>query len=307
MVEEVKTQGDPHRGEMIFRRKDLTCLNCHAIGGAGGRVGPDMSSLGGSAQVDYLIESILEPNKKVKENYHTVVVATIDGEILSGVKLRQTDTDLILRNVDDKEISIPLEDIDEQKNGSSIMPQGLANKLTRQELIDLVRFMSELGKTENYSVGTSPVARRWQALEKNDPTIHAIRRTSFATVVTDNPAFVWSPVYSTVSGELLLEGLPDMTLVHGQDRNAPGYAFVRTEISVTSGGECQIELNDVAGARLWIDSEAVKIDNVIKLNLEPGEHKLTFALDLNERKLPLKVLVKASEGSSAQVKPILGK
>ena len=51
----------PRRG--IFRRKDMVCLKCHAIAGAGGQVGPDLTSIGASAQVDYLIESILLPNK----------------------------------------------------------------------------------------------------------------------------------------------------------------------------------------------------------------------------------------------------
>ena len=58
------------RGEAVFRRKDLTCLKCHSIAGAGGLVGPDLVSIGASAQVDYLVESLLVPNKAVKEGYH---------------------------------------------------------------------------------------------------------------------------------------------------------------------------------------------------------------------------------------------
>ena len=70
MVAEVGRQGDPVRGERIYRRKDMLCQKCHAIAGAGGQVGPDLTSIGASAQVDYLVESLLEPNKAVKENYH---------------------------------------------------------------------------------------------------------------------------------------------------------------------------------------------------------------------------------------------
>ena len=64
------------RGELIFRRKDLNCLTCHAIAGAGGAVGPDLTSIGASAQVDYLVESLLQPNKAIKEGYHSLVVTT---------------------------------------------------------------------------------------------------------------------------------------------------------------------------------------------------------------------------------------
>jgi mono/diheme cytochrome c family protein len=63
------TQGDPIRGELIYRRTDLACIGCHSIGGAGGKVGPDMTSIGASAPIDYLVESVLLPNAKIKEGY----------------------------------------------------------------------------------------------------------------------------------------------------------------------------------------------------------------------------------------------
>ncbi|PYI80737.1 MAG: sorbosone dehydrogenase, partial [Verrucomicrobia bacterium] len=58
------TRGDPARGELVYRRKELGCIVCHAIGGAGGKVGPDMTSLGASAVTDYIVESVLVPNRK---------------------------------------------------------------------------------------------------------------------------------------------------------------------------------------------------------------------------------------------------
>ena len=55
MMKQVATLGDPHAGEVIYRRAALQCVVCHAIGGAGGVIGPDMVSIGASAPVDYLI------------------------------------------------------------------------------------------------------------------------------------------------------------------------------------------------------------------------------------------------------------
>src|SRR6202042_1851381 len=66
----VGTEGNAANGETIFRRKDIGCVNCHAIGGVGGKVGPDLTSIGASAQVDYFIESVIYPNRKIKEGYH---------------------------------------------------------------------------------------------------------------------------------------------------------------------------------------------------------------------------------------------
>ena len=67
LVEEVAAQGNAAHGEKIFRRAQQSCTSCHAIGGVGGKVGPDLTSIGASAQVDYLVESVFYPNKAIKE------------------------------------------------------------------------------------------------------------------------------------------------------------------------------------------------------------------------------------------------
>ena len=108
---------------------------------------------------------MLEPGKAVKENYHALVVATSDGKVYTGIKLRQTDSELVLRDAEDREVAIPTSSIEEQKTAGSLMPAGLTEGLTRPELIDLVRFLSQLGKIGPFSVGTDRVLRRWQVLE----------------------------------------------------------------------------------------------------------------------------------------------
>jgi len=167
LVADVGVAGDPARGESVFRRTDAACLRCHAVGGAGGQLGPDVSSLG-SAPVDYLVESILLPAKAVKEGYHSVVVETTDGDVLSGISVRQTDKELVLRDAVQDEIVIPLNTIKgKPREGQSMMPANLADALTRQELVDLVRFLSELGRPGPFALGTAPVARRWEVLDRD--------------------------------------------------------------------------------------------------------------------------------------------
>ncbi|HTI52139.1 MAG TPA: PVC-type heme-binding CxxCH protein, partial [Planctomycetaceae bacterium] len=105
LIAAVKEQGSAERGEKIFRRADQVCLKCHAVSGSGGQVGPDLASIGASAQIDYLIDSLLLPNKAVKENYHSVVVETKAGKVITGVKVRQSDSELVLRDAEDQEVS----------------------------------------------------------------------------------------------------------------------------------------------------------------------------------------------------------
>ena len=93
-----------------------------------------MSSIGASAQVDYLIDSLLVPNKAVKEGYHATLVTTKSGKLLTGIKLRQTADEVVLRGADDNEIVIPTRDVDEQTLAGVARSDGHACESTRTAL-----------------------------------------------------------------------------------------------------------------------------------------------------------------------------
>ncbi|MBL8829840.1 MAG: HEAT repeat domain-containing protein [Planctomycetaceae bacterium] len=308
LVEEIATKGDAARGEAIYRRKDTACLKCHAIGGAGGQVGPDISSIGGSAQLDYLVESILEPSKKIKENYNSVVVQTDDGKVLTGVLVRQTDKDLILRNAEDQEIAVPLKSIEERSNGLSLMPLGLTDSLTRDELIDVVKFMSQLGKVDGgYTLSKAKLLRRWQVLENTKEAGERLRRDRVAAAATNDAGLTWSPVYSTVAGVLPLDGLPTFGAKWNNLVTLPSVTIVRGELQVTTPGETKLALNTPIGVSLWVDGKPVTVAAEIPLSLTPGRHKLTFAIDREKRTEPLRVEVLDVAGSAANVQVVGGK
>ena len=151
-IARVQTQGDAARGEAVFRRGTLGCFQCHALGGAGGRVGPDLSGIGTSAQLDYLIESVLLPSKVVREGYTTAHVVTTDGRFFSGVVKRESPKEIVLKDPLRDEIVISAADIEDKRVGGSLMPDGLDQSLTDAELADLFRFLAELGKPGPFGV-----------------------------------------------------------------------------------------------------------------------------------------------------------
>lgn len=303
LVEQVQNHGNAAAGELLFRRAEQQCLKCHAIGGAGGRVGPDLSSIGASAQIDYLIESILLPNKAVKENYHSVVVARDDGQIFSGILVRETERELVLRNADDQEISIPVDAIDEKAPGGSIMPAGLADNLTTTELVDLVRFLSELGKVGPYAVGQARVARRFVSLEKTEPAMEQLRRTNSSAVASEHEAWVWNPAYTTVAGELPLDDLPAIQIHQG----VPPMSYVRCQIDVAQGGPVLLQFNDAAGLQCWLDGVNFDAAKQVQLEVQPGVRTLAIAIDRRARKTPLRVELADVEGSPSQAQMVTGK
>jgi len=303
-LELVRSPGDPARGEAVYRRKELGCLKCHAIGGAGGRVGPDLSSIGTSAQPDYLVESLLDPGKKIKENYHSVIVQTDEGKVLTGVKLRQTDRELILRDAEDRELRVPLESIEAQRDGGSLMPAGLAGELTRRELADLVRFLSELGKVGGeFAVGKEQIVRRWRVLPPTPENYHAIGRKGFDTVPAGNPELQWEPAYSKVSGELPLADLPALS-----HRRVEGkISFAQFELETTSGGRVRLEFADPAGLSAWLNGAPIRPSAKTALDLSPGRNVVTLQVSRAKRSSPLRVAIENFEGSTAGVQIVGGR
>ena len=307
LVTLIKETGNPVRGEEIFRRGELNCLKCHAIGGAGGRVGPDLVSIGSSAQVDYLVDSILQPNKAVKEGYHSVVVQTDDGKVITGVKVRQTDNDLLVRDVEDREITIPLTKIEEQAPGTSLMPVGLVDKLTRAELIDLVRFLSELGKPGPYAAVTARVVRRWETLQPTNDTYTRLYRTSDTQVISDDRGLAWVPAYSSVAGAMPVRDVLDFTLKERLGEAARKVGFLRCRMNVTTAGPVGLAVTDLTGLQLWVDGKPVDLRDRLELPLTVGEHVVTLSVNLLTRKNPVRLELLDVPGSGAQVQFVSGK
>ncbi len=297
---DVTKLGDPARGEQVFRRAELTCLKCHAIAGAGGLVGPDLSSIGASAPVDYLVESLLDPNAKVKEGFHSLVVTTLDGKTVTGIKVRETPAELVLRDREDREVVIPTADIDARKDGKSLMPDGLTDPLTRQELLDLTRFLSELGKG-GYLATPGRVVRRWQALQPTRELFTLINRERLGAVTSaDN--LTWAPAYSLVAGDLPLGDVPAF-----KNREGMPTAVVRFHVEVTTAGKVRLTFNDPAGLSVWVDGTPLDPAGERVTDLPAGVHAVTVAVDRSKRSAALRVELDEVPGSPARARVVGGK
>jgi putative heme-binding domain-containing protein len=296
----VQTQGDPVRGEAVFRRAELGCMQCHALGGAGGKVGPDLSGIGTSAQLDYLVESVILPSKVVREGYTTAVVSTVDGKTYSGVIQRESPSELVLRDPVRDEIVIPVKEIDEKRIGGSLMPEGLDQTLTDAELADLVRFLSELGRPGPFAVTHIRAARTWQRLASPPERLLVLDDKALGTALRDDPALAWAPLYSQVSGNVPLRdalSAPDSPVV-----------VARCTLEVTTAGKLRLNLGDARAVALWIDDVATPAQDAVTLDLLQGMHTLTFRVDLKARSDPqLRCELTDVAGSPAQARFVGGR
>ena len=299
MIQDVQAKGDAARGELVFRRTDMSCFQCHAIGGAGGQLAPDLRAIGASSPIDYLIDSLIDPNKAIKDGYQSLVIATKSGDVFSGIKVSQDDKQIVLRDAVQDRLSIPIASIRKQRPGGSLMPAGLGDLLTRGEFLDLIKFMSELGKPGAYQPDNALLVRRWRVLDAK-----ASERLAADTAALQSPeaaaALPWQPAYSMVSGVL-----PMNAIALSKTQSA---AFVRGEIDVTSPGRIALSIGDANGLRLWVDGKSVEIKENVELDLARGVHALTFKVDLSQRGPDgLRVELRDIAGSGGHAQPMGGR
>ena len=141
--------GNIERGKAIYAKRELACFTCHAINGSGGVLGPDLSSIGASAPLDYLIESLLNPSKKIKEGYRMAVITNKEGDVFAGSVSSENQNVVVIRNSVGTISRVPKQSIAKRETSPvSMMPSGLTASLREDEFIDLMFYLSSLGKTK---------------------------------------------------------------------------------------------------------------------------------------------------------------
>jgi putative membrane-bound dehydrogenase-like protein len=134
--------GEVRRGQVVFNNSKAACISCHAIGYVGGKIGPDLTRIGGIRTERDLLESIVFPNASFVRGYESVYVATQNGKTYNGILKKDAPDEIVLTLGADQEVRIARRDIDDIRPGLvSIMPSGLDQQLSRQDLADLVAFL----------------------------------------------------------------------------------------------------------------------------------------------------------------------
>jgi putative heme-binding domain-containing protein len=134
--------GDVRRGQAVFNSPKAACASCHAIGYLGGRVGPDLTRIGGIRTERDLLEAIVFPNASFVRGYEPLTVTTKSGKVYNGLLRRDGPEEVVLATGATEEARIARHEIDEMVPGNvSVMPSGLDQQLSPRELADLVAFL----------------------------------------------------------------------------------------------------------------------------------------------------------------------
>jgi quinoprotein glucose dehydrogenase len=137
--------GNAEAGRRVFVEKtEVACQRCHALNGIGGTVGPALDGIGARQPREYLLDSILTPNKAIAKGYENVTVTFVDGSTLTGVVTEQTTLTIGLFTQEAGKLFLRRADLKGATSAPSSMPDGLADALTKTELRDLVEFLASL-------------------------------------------------------------------------------------------------------------------------------------------------------------------
>jgi hypothetical protein len=217
--------------------------------------------------------------------------------------MRKTDSELILRDAADNQISVPVDQIASQINNPvSLMPPGITAQLRQDEFIDLVRFISEIGKPGSFAVPKERYVRRWRTLEANAEFEDLLRQGSIALAAADNPKAVWRPVYSAVDGSLDLNDLPQLSRFFGRK-----FSYVRFQIEASAPGAAILKIDSPKGLSMWVGTERTDVDAESKIQVGKGVTTITLAVDRADHEKPLRIELVDVPGSPAQARLITGK
>ena len=139
---ENKAPGDPKAGEELFWGK-AGCGGCHAVQGRGGRLGPDLTNIGGARALPQLQQAIVDPDAEISPGYQGAQVLLKNGKTLRGVARNRTNYSLQLQDADGSLHLLSMNDVSQiTLMKTSLMPSDYSKRLGSQEIENLVAYLS---------------------------------------------------------------------------------------------------------------------------------------------------------------------
>ena len=132
------------------------CYACHRVAGEGSSIGPDLTGVGGRFGVRDLLRAVVEPNHAISDQYRQMVFETNGRLIVGRVSNLSEDEIHVSTNMLDpkKTETIPRSELDDQRPSDvSMMPAGLLNTLSANEILDLTAFLRSGGQHQHELFG----------------------------------------------------------------------------------------------------------------------------------------------------------
>ncbi len=271
----MRRHGDPEKGKGVFFKTGTnSCSGCHRVQGRGQWVGPDLSTIGVKYGRDELIRSILSPSDSIGYSYRSVVAALTDGRVITGLLLEDTAEKLVIKTADGQRISVDRRLIEDRRTSDvSLMPEGLAQTMTTQELVNLLSYLTTLRQPVSI-VGQYQVVG---PLREPD----GVRRIDAGSTLNLNVPVAdgrdqqlsWHRLGANAEGQV------NLTLMDGSDAMQAVYANV--PVVSPQGQRARLVIDTPMEVSAWLNGKPV-----------------VFSSDRQDRREPEAALVELPKGSS---------
>lgn len=129
---------DPVAGRKVFEKH---CAACHQIANQGAKVGPQLDGIG-SRGLDRLLEDLIDPSRNVDQAFRSTTLALKNGQVVSGLLLREEGEVLVLADSQGKEVRVPKDNVEERSlSAVSPMPADLADQIAEEDFYHLLAYL----------------------------------------------------------------------------------------------------------------------------------------------------------------------
>ncbi|MDZ4685454.1 MAG: PVC-type heme-binding CxxCH protein [Planctomycetaceae bacterium] len=155
LTPESLARADRSAGRALFQK---TCANCHRFFDAGGAIGPDITG-SQRTNLDYLLQTLVDPSAAVARDYQLHVVTTAGGRVITGLVIGESKTALTIQTANEK-IVVPTTEIEERTlSPLSMMPEGMLQNLTTDQVRELFAYLMGPGQAPLPVEGLDPSRR----------------------------------------------------------------------------------------------------------------------------------------------------
>lgn len=241
---DVEKKGDAKRGkELYLNTKILACASCHRMEGVGGSIGPDLSRVWDTQTVEKLLEAIVEPSKEIKEGYQAYRVATVEGQVLIGLKISETPKEVVIRDANGRDLRLAKDDIENiSPSKLSLMPDNVVSQLKYEQFVDLLAFLKSRKEQESL---------RGLVVEFGlQPGYTADLKSAKPEVAADftaKTAAKWQPLFADPNGTIDLKtAFPD---------SSAGGVYVRTFVYSAKAQAATAAVQSDDPLRIWVNEK----------------------------------------------------
>jgi putative heme-binding domain-containing protein len=144
LTPEFVEDADLSNGRLMFNR---SCAQCHRLFGEGGTIGPDLTG-SNRANLDYILHNVVAPSDVIGKDYQLQIIVTTQGRLMTGIVSELTAQTIAVQTANER-IILDKADIEEQQTSNvSMMPEGLFDKLTDEQIRDLVGYLAAPGQVD---------------------------------------------------------------------------------------------------------------------------------------------------------------